>query len=689
MVNKQDFLFEIGCDELPARFLKKLSHDLMAGVEQALEQAQLSFEAVTPYASPRRIAVLVHQLDATQPEQKIERHGPFIKDAYDKDGTPTLACIGFARSCGVSVDQLRREQTPKGMRVAVSATQAGSSTAKLLGELMQTVIRKLPQPKPMRWGTSDIQFLRQVKWIVMLWNQDIIDTTILGLPSGRTTYGHRFHHPAAIELSQASDYAAALEKEGYVIASFAERRARIKQQLQKVTAPNQVIIDSELLNEVTGLVEWPVTLLGHFNQRFLSLPPEVLITSMKTHQKCFPVIDPQQKLINQFVLVSNIESSDPGTVIRGNERVIEARLADAAFFYENDTKEKLSSRLAQLDHVIFQKKLGTIGDKVKRIEKLSQFIAKQIEADTTTAAHGAQLCKCDLVTEMVFEFPNLQGVMGYYYARHDKEPKPVATIIHEHYYPRFSGDILPSTVEGRAVALADRLDTIVGIIGLKQKPTGDKDPFALRRAALGICRILIESDMALDLKKLVTHAFKAFNELPNDNTVDDVVRFILERLKYTYVEKGISPEIYEAVLATGTTSLLDFNRRVHAVIDFQTLPEADALAAANKRVSNILKKQDGVNIPNKVSKKYLEADAETRLAELLNDQHDKVESFAKAHDYKAALSSLACLKDPIDLFFEEVMVMDKDEHKRKNRLALLNQIRQLFAKTADISLISS
>lgn len=688
MAKKQDFLFEIGCDELPARFLKKLSHDLMAGVEQALEQAQLSFEAITPYASPRRIAVLVHQLDATQPEQKIERHGPFIKDAYDKNGTPTLACIGFARSCGVSVDQLKREQTPKGMRVAVSATQPGAPTAKILGESMQKVIKKLPQPKPMRWGSSDIQFLRQVKWVVMLWGQEVIDSTILGLPTGRTTYGHRFHSPDAIKLAHAADYAPVLEQQGHVIASFAERRSRIKQQLQKITAPNQVIIDSELLDEVTGLVEWPTALLGHFDQAFLKLPPEVLVTSMKTHQKCFPVIDPQQKLVNQFVLVSNIESKDPKTVVRGNERVIQARLADAAFFFENDTKEKLASRLKQLDHVIFQKTLGTIGDKVKRIEKLSQFIAKKVDADIDTATHGAQLSKCDLVTEMVFEFPNLQGVMGYYYARHDKEPKAVANIIQEHYYPRFSGDVLPSSLEGKIVALADRFDTIVGIIGLKQKPTGDKDPFALRRAALGICRILIDAKLDLDLKRLVTHAFKAFNDLPNENTIEDVTHFILERLKYTYVEKGVSPEIYEAVLATDTTNLLDFDRRVHAVIDFQALPEAESLAAANKRVRNILKKQEGVSIPTKISKKYLEADAETKLAELLHDQHDKVESLAKSHDYKAALSSLACLKEPIDLFFEEVMVMDKDEHKRKNRLALLSQIRQLFAKTADISLIS-
>lgn len=689
MTKKQDFLFEIGCDELPARFLKTLSHDLMMGVQHILEHAQLSFEAITPFATPRRLAILVHQLDVTQPAQKIERHGPFIKDAYDKDGTPTLACIGFARSCGVSVDQLKREETAKGIRVFASATKPGASTASILAELMQQAVKKLPLPKPMRWGQSDIQFLRPVQWVVMLLGDLVIDGTILGKVAGRTTMGHRFHHPHAIKISTPLTYPEQLEKEGHVIASFAERRSKIKHQLLKSTSPNQVIIDSELLDEVTGLVEWPITLVGQFDKQFLALPPEVLVSAMKTHQKCFPVMDPQQRLINQFVLVSNIDSKAPQTVVRGNERVIQARLSDAAFFYKNDSKSTLESRRAQLDHVIFQKKLGTIGAKVTRIEKLSRFIAKQLEADIDVTTRGAALSKCDLITEMVFEFPNLQGVIGYYYARNDGESKAVATLIQEHYHPRFSGDSLPASTEAKIVALADRLDTIVGIIGLKQKPTGDKDPFALRRAALGICRLLVEADMDIDLNKLVTQAYKNFDELPNDKTTEDVTHFILERLKYAYVDQDVSAEIYEAVRVTGTTNLLDFDRRVQAVIEFKQLPEADSLAAANKRVNNILKKQSDTPIAKKVSKKYLEEDAEIKLTDLLEEQHQHVDTLIKSQDYKGALSSLACLKEPIDLFFEEVMVMDKDEHKRKNRLTLLSQIQQLFAKTADISLISS
>ncbi len=688
-LNKQDFLLEIGCDELPARYLKRLVNDLCAAIVQELGTAKLHFESTRTFATPRRIAVIVTQLDTKQPKRSIERHGPFVKDAYDKDGTPTLACIGFARSCGVSIDQLQQQDTPKGKRVCVSTTQPGLDTSETLADITETAIKKIPLPKTMRWGNSDITFLRQVQWVLMLFGRIPIEATILGTKTTTNTFGHRFHHPQPIQIHEPSAYETLLESTGQVIADFDRRRKIIKQQLQTAAAPNHVFIDETLLDEVTGLVEWPVSLKGQYSADFLNLPSEVLITSMKTHQKCFPVVDDQGNLQPAFLLVSNIDSKDPATVIKGNERVIHARLADAAFFYQNDCKVKLEDRLKTLDKMIFQKKLGSLGEKVKRINKLAVAVSKLLEADTDITKQGAILAKCDLVTEMVFEFPNLQGLMGYYYALHDKTPKAIATIIKEHYLPKFSGDALPSSKEAAAVALADRLDTLVGIIGINQKPTGDKDPFALRRATHGVLRILIEKQFDIDLSKLIHLAAKNLGEhITNKNAEADVLQFILERLKYWYIEQNIPVEIYESVAATKTTNLLDFDQRIQAVMAFRQLPEAAALAAANKRVSNILKKQSHLDIPKKINAKYLEDPAEAQLAEMLKSQQATVTDLYIQKNYKKALSSLACLKDPIDQFFDDVMVMDKDENKRNNRLALLATLRKLFSQTADISLLS-
>lgn len=688
-MNKQDFLLEIGCDELPARYLKRLAGDLAASVAHELTTAKLHFDGIRTFATPRRIAVIVSQLDAQQPERALERHGPFVKDAYDKDGTPTLACIGFARSCGVSVDQLQRQDTPKGKRVCVSATQPGLETFEALPDIAQAAIKKMPLPKTMRWGHSEIAFLRQVQWVLMLFGRKSIEATILGKETTTDTLGHRFHHPQPIQIHEPSAYAELLETTGRVIVDFDKRRDMIKQQLQQAALPNKALIDESLLDEVTGLVEWPVSLKGGYSADFLNLPSEVLITSMKTHQKCFPVVDDNGNLQSVFLLVSNIKSKDPATVIKGNERVIHARLADAEFFFQNDRKAALDSHLKTLDKMIFQKKLGSLGDKVKRMTKLAVATAKLLDADADITKQGAQLAKCDLVTEMVFEFPNLQGIMGYYYALHDKTPKAVATIIKDHYLPKFSGDTLPTSKEAAAVALADRLDTLVGIIGINQKPTGDKDPFALRRAAHGILRILIEKKFDIDLKKLVHQAAKNLQEhTTNKNTEDDVMQFILERLKYWYIEQGVPVEIYESVAATATTNLLDFDQRIQAVMAFRELPEAEALAAANKRVSNILKKQNHLDIPGKINAKYLEDPAEEKLAQLIESQQTTVTDLYTQKNYKEALSSLACLKDPIDQFFDDVMVMDKDDKKRNNRLALLATLRKLFSQTADISLLT-
>ncbi|PHQ80059.1 MAG: glycine--tRNA ligase subunit beta [Coxiella sp. (in: Bacteria)] len=688
-MDKQDFLLEIGCDELPARFLKRLSQDLGAGIRRELERTKLHFDALETYASPRRLAVLVSQLDSVQPERNIERHGPFVKDAYDKSGTPTLACIGFARSCGVSVDQLQHQESPKGERVCVFAKQPGLPTVDILAELCQKAIKKMPMPKPMRWGDHDISFLRPVQWVVMLFGKTPIRTEILGKKTTTETFGHRFHHPQAIFIPTPKDYKSVLYTKGYVVADFDKRHELTEKLIKQAATPNRVIIDPELLDEVTGLIEWPVALEGNFKPAFLDLPKEVLITSMKTHQKCFPVEDSDGKLQPAFVLVSNIDSKDPNVVIKGNERVIDARLSDAEFFYKNDCKHRLDANIKALDNVIFQKKLGSLGNKVNRITKLASYIAKALEADVDAAKHGAQLAKCDLISEMVFEFPSLQGIMGYYYAQHDKEPKKVATIIKEHYLPKYAGDALPTSKESAAVALADRLDTLVGIIGIKMKPTGDKDPFALRRAAQGIFRILIEKKLDLDLAKLIHQAARGYqDELTHKTVEDDVRQFVFERMKHWYADNDISVEVFEAVASTNTTNPLDFDKRVHAVVAFRKLPEAEALAAANKRVSNILKKQNQLDIPKKVNAKYFDAPAEEKLAALLEQQNDKVAGFYENQDYTKALTSLACLKEPIDKFFEDVMVMDKDEKKRNNRLALLASLRSLFAQTADISLIS-
>lgn len=686
-MNKYDFLLEIGCDEIPARFIQRLSQDLGQTLRRELEAVKLHFADLKTFATPRRLAVLVSQLDAKQAERKLERHGPFVKDAYDKSGTPTLACIGFARSCGIGVDELQRQQTPKGERVCVSVSQPGLPTEEILADVVTATVKKLPQPKPMRWGDNDFAFLRPVQWIVMLFGKTPIHAKILGKHTTNETVGHRFHHPQPLFIPEPKEYNQVLYSRGYVVADFDSRRDLVEKLIKKAAAPETVIIDPVLLDEVTGLIEWPVALKGSFEERFLKLPREVLITSMKTHQKCFPV-EGDGKLKPFFILVSNIESKNPNTVIKGNERVIQARLADAEFFYENDRKTSLDSRLSTLDDVLFQKKLGSIGDKVKRIIKLSGTIAKSIDADADITKRGAQLAKCDLVTEMVYEFPSLQGIMGHYYALHDKEPKKVANIIKEHYLPKFSGDELPTSNEAAAVAIADRLDTLVGIIGINQKPTGDKDPFALRRAAQGIFRILIEKKLDIDLAQLIHQAVKSFsNGLPNKNVEADVYQFILERMKYAYLEDGVSVEIFEAVSATETSNPLDFDKRVRAVQEFSKLPEAEALAAANKRVSNILKKQNKLDIPKKVNARYFDAPIEEKLNKLLEQQNEKVSTFYEQQDYTKALTTLAVLKDPIDQFFDEVMVMDKDEKKRNNRLALLATLRALFAKTADISLI--
>lgn len=686
----QTFLFEIGCEELPVSAQSQLPIALETLFSQALADAQLSFRSIKTFATPRRLAIAIDGLPTTQAPQTIERQGPAVQAAFDKDGTPTLVCLGFAKSCGVSVDQLIQRDTPKGKRVVCICEKPGQATQDLLPELIQKISAKLPLSKPMRWSDKSISFIRPVHWIVALFGDAVINVTVFDIQASRETFGHRFIAPRAISLAKAEDYSHALSTRGYVIPDPIVRKSVIEKQIKTLMAPPQsAIIDSKLLDEVTGLVEWPVALKGEFDNAFLSVPKECLMTSMQTHQKCFPVVDAHQQLLPYFILVSNIESKQPKTVIEGNQRVIRARLSDAAFFYKQDCKKTLSERTPELDHVIFQDQLGNMGEKTERITKLAKYIAEHIHANTETTIRAAALSKCDLLSEMVSEFPDLQGIMGYYYALREKESEKCATAIREHYYPRFSGDQLPSSKEGACIAIADRVDTLVGTLGIGKIPTGDKDPFGLRRAALGIVRIMIEANIDINLESLLEKSKKLYGTmLTNSNVSKDALEFIVARLKAWYLEKNVSIEIFESVLACNPPSLVDFNKRIKAVLHFQTLPEAISLAAANKRVNNILKKQKQTAF-KKINDKLFEFDAERDLEKQLSARKSVVDKLYEASDYEKALTELSVLKTPVDTFFDQVMIMVDDEKKKENRLALLASIRELMTKVADISLLPS
>jgi len=688
-IEKKDFLLELGCEELPSTNLESLSIALGEKLADELANANLTHQDIQTFASPRRLAVFVPELISKQGGKKTERFGPSAASAYDKNGTPTLACLGFAKSCGVTTDELKIKQTTKGERVCCVVEQVGQDTIELLPEIVKQAIKKLPIPKLMRWNTEETAFIRPVHWVVMLYGKDVVPCEILGQKAAKKTYGHRFHHPKALAITSPKDYGVILYSHGYVIANFETRKQLIRKEIIKAAGKYRAIINENLLDEVTSLVEWPVILSGKFNPEFLRVPKEVLITSMQTHQKCFALENEHGELQPNFILVSNIESKDPKTVIQGNEKVIHARLSDAAFFYQQDLKTPLSSRAERLTKVVFQKQLGDLGEKSKRIADLTLFIATNIGSNIKEAERAALLAKCDLVSEMVYEFPSLQGIMGYYYALHDKEPNPVALAIKEHYWPRFSRDKLPESLIGAAVALADRIDTLIGILGINQIPTGDKDPFALRRAAHGIFRILIEKELSLDLIELLTLAQQSYQvKLPNDTVIKDAFQFVMDRMKYWYIEQNVAPEVFEAVIARNPTIPLDFHRRVEAVQTFRTLPEANALAAANKRVSNILKKTT-TKIPEKTDDSLFEFDAERILAEQLNAHRQAVNNYYKQADYTKALTDLAALKKPVDDFFDKVMVMTEDKKKRDNRLALLSSLRKLFTQVADISLLPS
>ena len=689
-MSTQDFLVEIGTEELPPKALKPLSDAFTQGIARGLEEAGVSFGKVESFAAPRRLAVRVRDLADAQPDKPVEKRGPAVKAAFDDAGNPTRALTGFSTSLGVTPDQLDTLETDKGAWVVYRTVEKGRPTVELMPELVDKSLAALPIPKRMRWGAHRTEFVRPVHWIILMYGNKVLNAPVMGLTPGNTTRGHRFHCPKELIVPTPNDYELVLKEEGKVLADFVERREKIRAGVTTIAGQQsngQAVIDEDLLDEVTALNEWPVPLLGNFEERFLEVPAEALISSMKEHQKYFHVVDKNGRMLPHFITIANLESKDPAQVISGNEKVIRPRLSDAAFFYETDRKSRLEDRIDALKPIVFQEKLGSIHDKSVRVAALAKKIAEAVDSDPALAERAAMLAKTDLVTEMVLEFTDLQGIMGEYYARHDGEPEEVAKALNEQYMPRFAGDDLPGTLTGCAVAIADRIDSLVGLFGINQPPSGTRDPFGLRRASLGVLRIIIERELPLDLQTLCEWAEENFTVLTEQNTASTVVDYMLERFRAHYDEQGIGAEVYLAVHARRPTRPLDFDRRVKAVEAFRQLPEAQALAGANKRVSNILTKQGGDNIGEAVDTSLLQDAEEKTLAEQVEQQAQNVLPLFEQGDYSSALRSLAQLREPVDSFFDEVMVMAEDDAVRNNRLALLNRLRNLFLRVADISLL--
>lgn len=684
---REDFLVEIGTEELPPKALKKLSEAFAKGLTDGLQQADLNFETVTIYAAPRRLAVWIQALDLAQADKLVERKGPAKKAAFDAEGKPTKALEGFARSCGVSVADLMEIETDKGTWMVYEQAVKGQATRDLLPGLVETSLAKLPIPKRMRWGASDVEFVRPVHWVLMLLGEQVVPATILGKTASNVTRGHRFHAPQEIVIDTPADYAAVLKKQGYVLADFAERQAVIRQQVLAIAsqAGGEAVIDEDLLEEVTALNEWPTAVVGSFDEDFLSVPPECLISAMKGHQKFFHLLDKQGKLQAKFITVSNIESIKPQSVISGNERVIRPRLSDAKFFWNQDRKQPLDDLLPSLKTVVFQQKLGTLYDKIERLESLAVKIARPLGVASELAERAARLSKCDLMTLMVGEFPELQGVMGRYYALAQNEQADVADSLDQQYKPRFGGDDLPDTALAQTLAIADKLDTITGIYGIGELPTGDKDPFALRRAALGLIRIMIEKELDLDLQYLIEASLNLHPKVESSpELVNAIYDFIISRLKAYYADQGISAEAFEAVRVCRPAHPIDFSKRIDAVRAFAALPEAESLSAANKRIQNILRKIEG-EWPQEVDSSLFEQAVETQLWQAIEALREQVSSQIADRNYTQALTTLAQIREPVDQFFDQVMVMAEDEALKRNRLAMLNQIHQLFLAVADIS----
>ena len=687
----ENCLVELGTEELPPKALKSLGEAFATQFEAALTQADLSFDSVSWFAAPRRLAVYVSGLAEGQADKVVEKRGPAVSAAFDADGNPTKAAQGWARGNGIDVADAERLVTDKGEWLLHKAHVPGQSVAELLEGLINQAVSKLPIPKPMRWGNYNTQFIRPVHTLCVLYGSEVVNVSVLGLTSGRVVQGHRFHGEGRFELDHADNYASALEQQ-YVLADFEARKDKVRQQLEDAAQSLSLKPDynEDLLEEIASLVEWPVVLQAGFDEAFLAVPKEALIYTMKDDQKYVPLLDSDGALSNTFLFVTNIESRDASQVISGNEKVIRPRLADAEFFFNSDKKTTLESRLESLETVLFQKQLGTLKEKSERISALSAFIASQIDANETQAARAGLLAKTDLMSNMVMEFPDVQGVMGKYYALNDGEDAPVAEALYEQYMPRFAGDALPSSGVSASVALADKLDTLVGIFGIGQLPKGDKDPFALRRAAIGVLRIVTELSLPLDLETLVSKAIDVYGDkLTNAETQTQVVDFVLGRFNALLQDQAIAIDVIQAVAARRPTKPSDYLARVHAVDKFKALEEAEALAAANKRVANILAKQNvEVTATVNIDESLLAEDAEKALYVELKAAQKEVEIAVPSQDYTRILTTLATLRNVIDNFFDNVMVMADDEAVKHNRLALLSLLRQLFLTTADISILA-
>ena len=684
----QNFLVEIGTEELPPKALKTLATSFADNVEAELNQAGLTFDKIEWFAAPRRLAVKVLNLATQQPSKEIEKRGPAVSAAFDAEGKPTKAAEGWARGCGITVEQAERIATDKGEWLVHRAKIEGQPTKNLLNGIVANALAKLPIPKPMRWADKTVQFIRPVHTVTMLLGDELIEGEILGVASARTIRGHRFLGEKEFQIQHADQYPQLLREKGSVVADFNERKAEILAKSQaKATALGGVAdIEESLLEEVTSLVEYPNVLAAKFEERFLAVPAEALVYTMKGDQKYFPIYDKDGNLLPHFIFVSNINPEDPTAIIEGNEKVVRPRLTDAEFFFKTDLKQKLVDRLPRLETVLFQQQLGTLKDKTDRIEQLAGEIAKQIGADEAKAKRAGLLSKCDLMTNMVFEFTDTQGVMGMHYARHDGEDEEVAVALNEQYMPRFAGDELPKSLVASAVALADKFDTLTGIFGIGQAPKGSADPFALRRAALGALRIIVEKNLPLDLEDLVKKAAALFGDkLTNKNVVADVVDFMLGRFRAWYQDEGIAVDVIQAVLARRPTRPADFDARVRAVSHFRTLDAAEALAAANKRVANILAKAEG-DI-GAIDVALCVEPAEQELAQSVLSLAKEVQPLIAQGEYTAVLDKLAGLRQPVDNFFDNVMVNAEDAKLRQNRLAILNTLQGLFLQVADISLL--
>jgi glycyl-tRNA synthetase beta chain len=689
MSTSKHLLFELGSEELPPKTLLKLSNALLNGIVQGLNAADLTFTGSKAYATPRRLAVFIENLASAQPDKTVEKRGPALQAAFAPDGTPSKAALGFALSCGTGFDQLERLKTDKGEWLSFTQAVKGLATENLIPDIIRSSIAGLPIAKRMRWGSFTTEFVRPVHWAVLLYGDSVIDTEILGLKTGATTQGHRFHAPQKIALTKPEDYADTLYQQGRVIADLEQRKTLIRDAAQKAAAAVNGFahIEDDLLEEIAALNEWPVPITGAFDPRFLELPPEVLITTMQTNQKYFPVKNADGGLLANFITFSNIESSNPKSIQQGNERVVTPRLSDAEFFWNQDRKKTLEDRVESLYSVVFQENLGTVFAKTKRVQNLAKFIAGHINANVELAERAALLAKTDLMTEMVGEFGNLQGIMGRYYALADNEPEEVALAIEEQYFPKQSGSPTAGSTTGQILAIAEKIDTLVGIFAVGLIPTGDKDPYALRRAALGILRTIIENKLNINIIELTEFAGAQIKTTSDQSTSSDrVIEFIFDRLKGYCLDQGYTADEFDAVITVTPAEPLDFMQRLQAVKAFRQLPEAESLAAANKRIRNILKKSE--SRPAASVGELLEPQ-EKQLLQAALQSADDIKPLLAQRNYQATLNRLAGLRNDVDAFFDHVMVMTDDLDLRANRLALLNLLSEQFLTCADISKLQS